>query len=133
MQRVSYRVFGILALVLGAIGALVPILPTTPFVLLAAFFFSRSSPRLHRWLRQNRWFGGGLRDWEDHRVIRMPAKFIATITLVAVAVLNIVWWDLRWYQHLAIDTVFLGVLTFIWLCPASPNRSHAAQALESRS
>ena len=70
MQREDFNLWtlvGILFVVLGAIGAVLPLLPTTPFVLVAAWCFARSSPRLHRWLLESRLFGPMLRDWEENR------------------------------------------------------------------
>ena len=62
---------------LGAIGVVLPLLPTTPLVILAAFCFSKSSPRLHGWLLQSRVFGPGLRQWNEHRCITRRSRFIA--------------------------------------------------------
>jgi uncharacterized membrane protein YbaN (DUF454 family) len=65
---------GLAALATGVIGLFVPLLPTTPLVLLAAFCFSRSSPRLERWLLEHRRFGPMIIDWRTHRAIPLRAK-----------------------------------------------------------
>lgn len=62
---------------MGALGALLPLLPTTPFLLLASFFFVRSSPRLHAWLLGNRLFGPFLRDWNRYRGVSRRVKLTA--------------------------------------------------------
>ncbi len=67
---------------LGALGVVTPVLPTTPFLLLASFFFLRSSPRHHAWLRRSRLFGPLLSDWERHRGIRRRVK-IGAVSLTA--------------------------------------------------
>ena len=77
LSPLLWRIAGMLSLALGAIGIVVPILPTTPFVLFAAFCFARASPALHRWLLANRAFGPMLRDWEEHRSIERRTKIVA--------------------------------------------------------
>ena len=69
---------GLLALLLGLLGAVLPGLPTTPFILLAAACFAQASPRLHRWLVQHRWLGPMVRDWEAHRSMPSRIKWLAS-------------------------------------------------------
>src|SRR3990167_8360585 len=80
--NIIYLVIGWVALALGAIGAFLPVLPTTPFILLAAFCFSRGSKRTHEWLVSNPLFGGMVREWEAYGTIGMRAKLIATLMIV---------------------------------------------------
>lgn len=75
--RAVWTGFGLLALALGGIGVLLPLLPTTPFVILAAFCFSKSSPRLRNWLLNHRIFGRLIRDWEATGAIAPRYKAIA--------------------------------------------------------
>ena len=69
---------GCLALILGLIGAVLPGLPTTPFVLLAAACFAKASPKLHRWLVHHRWLGPMVRDWEAHHSLPLRIKWLAS-------------------------------------------------------
>ncbi|MDX9842940.1 MAG: YbaN family protein [Aquabacterium sp.] len=69
---------GLLSLVLGLLGAVLPGLPTTPFVLLAAACFAKASPRLHQWLVQHRWLGPMVRDWEAHHTLPLRIKWLAS-------------------------------------------------------
>ncbi len=76
---------GLLFVALGAVGVVLPGLPTTPFLLLAAGCFAKSSPRLHGWLLGNPIFGPLIENWQAHRAIPRRAKRIALLTLVLVA------------------------------------------------
>jgi uncharacterized membrane protein YbaN (DUF454 family) len=75
--RVVYKALGWSSVGLAVVGAITPGIPTAPFVILAGYFFIRSSPEAHQWLRQSRWFGTLLRDWEDHRGIRRSVRNVA--------------------------------------------------------
>ena len=86
-----------ICLLLGVIGIFVPVLPTVPFLILAAWAASRSSPRLHQWLVTHPRFGRPLRDWELHGIVPRYAKWAATvmIALSATTLLFIAprgWW-----------------------------------------
>lgn len=78
-----YWLLGWLCVALGVLGAFLPLLPTTVFLLIAAWAFSRSSPRWHRWLREHPRFGHLVRTWEDHHAMPLRAKRIAWFTLGA--------------------------------------------------
>ena len=75
--RFLYLIGGLLCVALGGIGVLLPGLPTTPFLLLASWCFSHSSPRLESALLRSRLFGPLLRDWRRHRAIRRPIRNLA--------------------------------------------------------
>lgn len=74
IRRRLYLVAGWLALALGAIGAVLPLLPTVPFMILAAFCFARSNPRLEAKLLDHRLFGPHIRRWRDHGAISRRGK-----------------------------------------------------------
>ncbi|MGK4472884.1 YbaN family protein [Aeromonas molluscorum] len=73
---------GWLSFVTGLLGLVLPLLPCTPFMLLAAALFARSSPRFHHWLLHHPWFGPPIRDWQDHRGIRRDARRRAIIFIL---------------------------------------------------
>lgn len=79
MVRIGYLLGGLLALALGAIGVFVPLLPTVPFVILAAFCFARSSPRLEQWLVGHRRFGPHIAAWRRSGAISPAGKRAALI------------------------------------------------------
>lgn len=80
---------GGIALVLGGIGVVLPVLPTTPFVILAAFCFGKSSLRFHRWLMQNCIFGPMIADWNAHGAIAVRYKAIAVCMMLGALTLSI--------------------------------------------
>jgi uncharacterized membrane protein YbaN (DUF454 family) len=73
-RAVMYKVLGWSSVGMAVVGAITPGIPTAPFVILAGYFFVRSSPEAHQWLRQSRWFGPILRDWEVHRGVRRSIR-----------------------------------------------------------
>jgi hypothetical protein len=77
-----------LALGAGLAGIVLPLVPTTPFLLLASYCFLVSSPRWHRWLREHRWFGPLLADWEQRGGIRPRVKLLAVTTVLMVVALS---------------------------------------------
>jgi hypothetical protein len=79
--RVALTVAGVIAVILGTVGIFIPLLPTTPFLLLAAACFTRSSRRLYRWLMNHRWFGTYIRNYREHHAITRTTKILA-ITLL---------------------------------------------------
>ena len=83
LQRSIWFSGGVIALLLGLLGAILPLLPTTPFLLLAAFCFSKSSKRLHDWLVNHPQFGPPIQDWRRHGAISRKAKYAAAIAMAA--------------------------------------------------
>ena len=81
MRRNGYLALGWICVALGLVGVFVPIMPTTVFILVAAWAFARSSPRLHQWLRDHPHFGEPLVAWERHRAIPRRARRVALAML----------------------------------------------------
>ena len=76
-MRTLHFLLGVVAVVLAVVGLLLPILPTTPFLILAAWAFGRSSPRFESWLLNHPHLGPPLRAWRQNRSISRRAKFLA--------------------------------------------------------
>ncbi len=83
VKRVIYLVIGTLALVLGAIGLFLPVLPTTPFVILAAACYLRSSKRMHAWILQSRLFGETVENYQAGRGLKRDTKIRALVLMWA--------------------------------------------------
>ncbi|WP_350339229.1 YbaN family protein [Zhongshania aquatica] len=76
-----YTALGFMFIALGLIGAVLPLLPTTPFILLAAGCFSKSSARWHRWLLSNRFFGPCIERWESQRCVNCKTKIVSLLSM----------------------------------------------------
>ncbi|MCC5978497.1 MAG: YbaN family protein [Salinarimonas sp.] len=114
MRAFFYRCAGFASLGLGAIGIVMPLLPTTPFVILAAFCFTRADPKLAAWLHAHPRFGPTLRDWRDQRAISLRAKIMAMIAIavsyaISVALAPMAW--APWFLALVMGCVALFILT----------------------
>ena len=83
MSRIAYLAIAWVFVALGAVGIFLPLLPTTPFLLVAVWAFMRSSPRLESWLRSHTVFGPYIQDWTEHRAVPLSAKIIAVVTMSA--------------------------------------------------
>ncbi|WP_367105164.1 YbaN family protein [uncultured Psychrobacter sp.] len=81
-MRWTFVILGWVSFVLGIVGVLLPVMPTAPFVLLAAWCWARSSRRFHFWLINHKYFGKYVRDWEENHAIPRYAKWLASIMMV---------------------------------------------------
>jgi uncharacterized membrane protein YbaN (DUF454 family) len=88
-SRLIWLVVGLAALAAAMVGVLLPLIPTTPFVLVAAFAFMRSSRRLHDWLISHRIFGKLIVDWRRYGAIGHLAKIVSIGSMVAVFALSV--------------------------------------------
>lgn len=117
VPRILYAGLGLLCVGLGVIGAFLPVLPTTPFLLVALWAFSRSSRRLERWLLEHRRFGPRLVAWRDHRAIPLPVKLTAwgsmSVSLTVMIALGVN----RWAVLAAVVLMATGA-TYIARCPS---------------
>lgn len=95
----------------GIVGAFLPILPTTPFLILAAFLFSKSSPRFHKWMMSLPFAGNAVTDWQLNRVVRPKAKILcAGMVLLS---LFLIWYHSQiWMVIKASVTVILTSVGF---------------------
>jgi len=119
-MRWLWFLFGWLAVGLGILGAFLPILPTTPFMLLAAFAFGKSSPRFHRWIVEHPTFGPPVRDWQAHGAISRRAKTMASLAMLAVLAISVLL-GLKW-QVIALQAATLvAVSLFILTRPNPPS------------
>lgn len=117
-MRYVWASLGLLSVAIGLIGIVLPLVPTVPLMILAAFFFARSSERLHTWLITHPTFGPSIQDWQERGAISAKGKRIATLSIVVVFGISLIM-GLR-PLILIIQGVTLGaVLLFIWTRPSS--------------
>lgn len=81
-MKIVYLILGFTALALGLIGAVLPVLPTTPFLILATYLFAKSSPKMRLWLLNLPWAGPLIQDWETYRSLRLGVKRTAIIMVL---------------------------------------------------
>lgn len=117
LARPLFIAGGAVSLGLGALGAVLPGLPTTPFVLLAAWCFSKSHPEWHERLRKSRAFGKTVRDWEARGAIAPRAKLLASAVMAALAACALASESLPGPAKAAVIAVQAAVLAFILTRP----------------
>ena len=116
LARYTLIACGTLSVILGIIGIFLPILPTTPFLLLAAACYGRSSDRLHRWLLNNRWFGPYLKDYSEGRGLPLRLKILTILTLwlvigfTALILVSALWLRISLFTIMVAVTVHLVMI-----------------------
>lgn len=118
--RYLYLVGGWTAFFLGLVGAFLPILPTTPFMILAAFCFSKGSKQCHDWLLSRPVIGRNIADWERFGVIRTKSKCLATLMIVVLFSYTLIFVPVAIVLKFVISAIGLAVLIFIWTRPSLP-------------
>ena len=104
------------SLALGFVGLFLPVLPTVPFLLLAAWAAGLSSPRLSQWLESHPRFGSQITDWRRDGVVRRKTKWTATVVMSASAITTVLLLRAHW-AALAAVAIVAGVLVWLWLRP----------------
>lgn len=116
LSKIIWFSVGVISIVLGLIGAVLPVVPTVPFLLLAAVGFSKSSVKIHTWLINHHYFGPPIRDWEDNQTIRRRMKVSASVAMLgSVALTWLIGVPIQFVGMQAI--VLIIVAAFIWSRP----------------
>lgn len=117
-KKVIFLTLGWLCILLGLIGVFLPLLPTTPFALLAAYFFSKSSKKLHSWLLRQKRLGPLIYAWEKDGVIPKNAKILATIMMTSLFSYTLIFVKVSIWIKCIVSTIGVAVLFFIWTRPS---------------
>ena len=118
-MKICYLILGWFFVIIGVIGAFLPVLPTTVFMILALWAFSKSSERFHDWLYQHKLFGPPLQKWKQYHVIPLQAKVLA-ISMMSISFTYLVFYrniDLVWISLTAI--LMLYAMWFILTKPSN--------------
>ncbi|MBA3929387.1 MAG: DUF454 domain-containing protein [Xanthomonas sp.] len=122
--RWAWWLLAYISLGLGILGIFVPMMPTTVFILIAAFAASRGSERLHRYLVTHPRFGPMIRDWHQHRAVSRRAKWAATWTMLgsAAILLGVMLWtgSHRWWMVALPIVCMTTVAVWLWMRPEPP-------------
>jgi uncharacterized protein len=111
--RQALLVLGWSCVALGIAGIFLPVMPTTVFLLIAAWAFSRSSHRFHRWLYNHPRLGRTVRDWHAHRVIPVRAKLLAVTMMAASVTVLAVFVQAHWALPVAVGTLLALIAAYI--------------------
>lgn len=115
MRATLYKAAGFLSLALGALGVVLPLLPTVPFVILAAFFFARGSPEIERRLLEHKVFGPHIRAWRENGAVSRKGKRAALLAFAFSATIGLLFAPWPWVIAPVSAAVIGG--TWIWTRP----------------
>ena len=121
LRRGLFVSLGGIFVALGVVGVVLPGIPTTPFLLLASYFFARSSPQLHQRLLDSRLFGPTLRDWQRHRGVRLKTKWVSTTCCTLVICVSILTGDLPWAARILVAAAGGYGIWFVARLPTVPS------------
>lgn len=116
--RFIYKVVALFSVAVGVIGAILPLLPTTPFLLVACWAATKGAPELKKWLLSHQHFGPALRGWHEKKAIPLAAKYLACTMILSS-------WAMLWlmqvniYLMLATSLLFIVLLVFIISRPST--------------
>lgn len=114
-------IVGTVSVALGILGILLPILPTTPFLLLAAICYSHSSERFYVWLLSNRYFGHYIRDWREKRGLSLPVKLWILFVLMTTMSISIVFFIQIQALKILTSITAIFITAYIYKLPTKSN------------
>lgn len=131
--RLAYVILGCCFVALGVAGVFLPLLPTTPFILLAAACFGRASTRFYNWLLNTRPFGPAILEWRVHRSIAHRVKIIAILTMALTLAISIIWVVRDPRLQALLGVLGVGLAAWMYRIPSRDRPRPAPPAPRSRS
>lgn len=116
--RWIFLALGVFFVGVGIVGIFLPVLPTTPFMLLAAACFARSSDRFYHWLLNHAVFGRSVREWREHRSIPRRTKWVAILTMAATLAISIVFFIPRGPLQWALALLGVALAIYLYRIPS---------------
>lgn len=120
LKRYFYLTVGIFFLLLGIIGIFLPLLPTTPFLILTAFCFNKGSEKFHTWLLNHRIFGPPIVDWQKNHVIRKKYKWMATVMMLLSSAFLFLKDNIPAAGKIGFGIFVVTLLAFLWTQKSEP-------------
>lgn len=117
MKKTMWLLTGLISLVLGLLGVVLPLLPTTPFLLLSAIAFANSSPKMHQWLMNHHRWGPIIKNWHDGGRIDRKSKVVAIGFMLMMPILSLALKAPMWAIGIQ-TTILLMVATYILTRPS---------------
>lgn len=128
LRKAALVTAGILAVSLGIVGIFLPVLPTTPFLLLSAACFVRSSDRLYNWLTHHKWFGAYIRNYREYRAVTLKSKIVTLVMLWGVIGYTALGVISNWWLRGLLGVIAVGVtLHLLHLRTLTPEMLQSSQ------
>lgn len=121
LSQYMFKIVGLFFVGLAMLGVVLPVLPTTPFLLVAAYCFAKSSPALYKKLLNNKIFGPLIYNWQHYRCIEKRAKYIALLTMVLSVIVS-AFIVANSYLLFLIILLMLFPFIFVWRLPEKTNQ-----------
>ena len=116
LRSLLWRALALLSLALAFVGIVLPVLPTVPFLLLAAWAASKGWPALERWLLNHAHFGSHIRGWRERGAVSRRAKWLASVTMAASAAM-LALTPLHLAVKIAVPSLMLAIAIWLWRRP----------------
>jgi len=113
--RLAFVIGGHVCMVLALFGIILPVMPATVFLILAAACYARGSKQLHAWLLRNQWFGPPIRDWQQHRAMTLRSKVVAIVSLFVGIGVSVVFFVKAPWLRIALGFVVVAVTAIVLL------------------
>lgn len=115
-RNLLWRLVAAIALALGIIGLFLPVVPTVPFVLLAAWASSKGWPQMEEYLLSHEYFGPQIRNWREYGAVSRRAKYLAAV-MISCSVIMLWLLPLHWGLQASLSVVMIAVIIWLWTRP----------------